>query len=233
MNGVRQAFDRAAHRYDAYAEQQREVCEKLATLAAPYRSDWLLDVGCGTGYLKAYTGWPVVGCDLAYGMCREAAKHNQPVMAADLHQLPLPTDSIPMIFSSLALQWSDDPAQAFSEWKRVSVYLSPTLNELYESFNLIDEVPPLRWFLSNAQVIDMINCAGFNVQSSQVELLTREDNTLIDLVSYMKKIGASQSAQRAHKTRGDWQRLEDAYPKKNGKIVSTWQVGYYLLRNPA
>ena len=242
IKSIRAAFHNAAPRYDAYAQQQREVCKKLASLAAPYRDGWVLDVGCGTGYLKAHTGWPVIACDLAQGMCQQAAARQQPAFAADLHQLPLISDSTSMLFSSLALQWSDAPERAFSEWFRslkpngivaLSTYLSLTLSELSSAFNVMGEESPVRPFFSNAQILDMVNCAGFEVQSAQEELLTREDNSLFKLASYMKKIGASHSENTRPKTRGDWQRLEDAYSKTDGKIVSTWQVGYYVLRKRA
>jgi malonyl-CoA O-methyltransferase len=241
MKSAKHAFSRAAPRYDAYASQQREVVERLVTLAKPHLSAQpkLLDVGCGTGYFKAHTGWPIIGCDLAYGMCAQAQRHDQLVFASDMHQLAVADGSLEGIFSSLALQWSDDPADALKEWHRAvkpeglvvfSTYLLLTLNELYKSFKVLNEASPLRAFYPHTQIINIINSAEFELLEAHENTLKRDDKSLVELVSYMKKIGANVSASNMLKTRSDWQRLEDAYPKTDGLIRSSWQVGYYVLR---
>ena len=61
---IRQAFDQAAVTYDAAADVQREVSDRLAEYLDPVEGNFnpadILDAGCGTGYgvLRLQRRWP-------------------------------------------------------------------------------------------------------------------------------------------------------------------------------
>lgn len=142
---VRQAFDRAAGRYDSAAAVQREACARLAAFAAPFVAEGLppgglaVDAGCGTGYGLAAVATLCAGAhrialDLApamlaqarRGMARDSAAgaptsvapDDVSVVCGDLEHLPLASGSVAFLWSSLALQWCS-PALALGEIGRV------------------------------------------------------------------------------------------------------------------
>ena len=240
---VRRAFGHAAPQYDAHASQQRQVMQRLAALAADEiaTADWLLDAGCGTGALAGLLpAKRIIGLDAALGMCAMAQSRGVPVVAADMAQLPFTAQSVPAIFSSLALQWCEDLPALFTQWAEAiqpqgalifSTYLLNSLNELDRAFKAVDEVSPIRPFQSMDAIISMINSSGFTLKASHQELLTREDKSLIGLMKYMKVIGAGshQLSRRGLKTRRYLQSLEAAYPKATGEAIqSSWHVGYVV-----
>lgn len=157
---VARAFDRASARYEDAARLQRAVREellsRLAELAPPPR-DVVLDMGAGTGAATAelrarYRGARVIALDIAFGMLRQARRYLRPWrrferIAGDAASLPFADASIDVVFSSLMLQWFDDPAQVFAEVARVLrpggllVFASfgpDTLRELRSAWDVAD-----------------------------------------------------------------------------------------------
>lgn len=113
-------FSKAAAQYDAHASLQRHVLKQCWVYAQEHATSQILDVGAGTGYLAQMLGadYHVTQLDIAPGMCELAEAHGQTI-CADMHAIPLDDASVDMVFSSLALQWSDDPAKAVGEMLRV------------------------------------------------------------------------------------------------------------------
>lgn len=113
-------FSRAAQSYDAHARLQREVLAHLWALVEDHAPRNILDVGAGTGHLAQTIGadYEVTQLDIAPGMCDVAAEYGETI-CADMHAIPLDDASVDMVFSSLALQWSDAPEQAVNEMLRV------------------------------------------------------------------------------------------------------------------
>jgi len=128
-------FDKAASSYCAAATLQQQVALDLAALlpAALARSaaeapmapcQVLLDVGCGPGWyhpqLVAHCRelWAV---DLSAAMLAQAQTLGCATryIQADVCQIPLPDQSVDLIFSSLMLQWCATPQQAFAELFRL------------------------------------------------------------------------------------------------------------------
>src|SRR5579884_2518619 len=124
-NPVQEAFSKAAAGYEQHAELQRVVRQEcLNTLSGllPDRAR-VLDIGCGTGALftesrEAGLHWQITGLDLAFGMCAEAARAGT-VVNAEAQALPFADGCFDGLFSSLMLQWADQPLQAFREMMRV------------------------------------------------------------------------------------------------------------------
>lgn len=245
---IRSAFHHAAHRYDAHADQQRDVLAKLVALSQTHvqSASLVLDVGCGTGALANLVDWPLLGIDAAHGMCRVAnVQRGMRVAVADMSQLPFADASMPALISSLSLQWSSDKARTLAEWQRVlcgggtvafSVYLQSTLNELSESFKAIGLPSPVQVFVSHEELLEMINHAGLSLRATECSTLIMSHTTLISLLKYLKLIGASTPSSPRGSLRGRQQlaRLEAAYRERSpASITSYWEVGYYVLQKPA
>ena len=161
LAGVRRAFGRAAHSYDAAAVLQREIggrmLERLDYIRIEPRR--ILDLGCGTGawldpLRRRYGGSAVTGLDLALPMLRSAAardalwrrligRPSADLVCAHADAVPLADASVDLVWSNLMLQWLPDPAPAFAEVRRVlkpgglfmfSTFGPDTLMELRHAF---------------------------------------------------------------------------------------------------
>ena len=168
-NKVSAAFDRAAGAYDAMAQFQHQVCERLAatlpTMQTATKPMRILDGGCGTGYGASLLRrqWPdalVVGCDLAPEMARKTMARGIASVCGDLERLPFADASFDLAWSSLALQWCQ-PALAYAELQRVLApggrlvfsTLGPnTLHELESAFAGIDAHRRVLRFAAAAEV---------------------------------------------------------------------------------
>lgn len=114
-----------------YAEVS--VVAREAGLEALSRLDWMtiepgiiLDAGAGTGETSAllqkrYPNAKVLSCDLNEDMSLYAKETSalQDCITADVFQLPLPSESVDLIFANLLLPWVDNVEKLLKEWRRV------------------------------------------------------------------------------------------------------------------
>src|SRR5512142_1972572 len=120
---MRRAFSRAAADYDAAAVMQREVCARMLerldyVKLQPAR---ILDVGSGTGWgtrqlAQRYPSAQVIALDIAIGMLQAARGRSgwwqklfggqrQLQVCGDVEALPLPANSLDMVWSNRAVRW--------------------------------------------------------------------------------------------------------------------------------
>ncbi|MFC6669643.1 methyltransferase domain-containing protein [Marinobacterium aestuariivivens] len=125
---IAESFSRAAVSYDDAAELQRQVGHRLLELIPPSEPGTLLDLGSGTGYFtpllrSRFPGSTLISLDLAHGMLEYARRHRPGEGTAwvcgDAEQLPLASGSLDLVFSSLAIQWCEQPDRLFAEIARV------------------------------------------------------------------------------------------------------------------
>ena len=128
---VRRNFGRAAGTYEKHDALQREVqstlIERLEVF--PQAPELVLDVGAGTGrgsaaLKKKYPKAQVIAVDLALPMLKEAKQHAgwlKPFarVQADAYTLPVPDNSVAILFSNLCFQWCEDLPRLFAECARV------------------------------------------------------------------------------------------------------------------
>ncbi|MCA1822715.1 MAG: methyltransferase domain-containing protein [Mycobacteriales bacterium] len=132
--GVNRVFhDHECHYYDERfaivhdartARRARGEVEEL--LGRPLRAgEWVLDVGCGTGYLaaglrRAAPETRVVGVDLSAGMLERARIAGAyPLVHGDATRLPLADGSVDLVVARGVLHHLPDVAGALGEWRRV------------------------------------------------------------------------------------------------------------------
>ncbi len=140
---VRNAFERAAARYDQSAVLQREVSNRMFERLEliKYMPDRILDAGSGTGYgsrklAKRYPDSQLLAVDIALGMLQQSRAQNGlqdgglrfwpfrkkggvQYACVDIEQLPFKDESIDMVWSNLTLQWCNDLEHTFREMNRV------------------------------------------------------------------------------------------------------------------
>jgi len=257
---VARAFGRAAADYDAHAVLQREVRERLAERLdlmklSPRR---ILDAGCATGQgvsllRQIYPKAEVTALDIAQPMLHAARNKSrksswleritQPLthyVCADIERLPLKTSSVDLVWSSLALQWVNDPELAFRELHRAiapnglllfSTFGPDTLKELRQAFAQVDGGSHVSRFVDMHDIGDMLVHAGFQHPVMEMEMLTLTYADLKSLMRDLKGIGAhNAAADRARGMMGKsaWQKLQQAYEifRKDGRLPATYEVIY-------
>jgi malonyl-CoA O-methyltransferase len=238
---VAQSFSKAAKQYDQYAVTQREIgdrlFERLELMAiAPKR---VLDVGCGTGHYtrqlkRKYSSAKVMGLDLARGMIEQAKANNDwltqwglkqgcEYICGDMDHLPFEDNSLDLIFSNLALQWSLNPAETFAEWSRVlkpggllifSTLGPDTLKELRSAWQQVDDRVHVNPFIDMHDLGDDLLRAGIQNPVMDMEKIVFHYQTLKGLFHDLKGIGAhnmNAGRPRGLMSKGTWQAMVQAY----------------------
>lgn len=249
---VRRAFDRASTGYDAAAVLQAEVRHELLDRLQYVRLQprVILDAGCGTGHasralLKRYRGSSVIALDLSEGMLRQA-RRRRPMLrrldpvCADAAGLPLPDDSVDLIFSNLMLQWCNDPDAVFREFRRVlkpggmlsfSSFGPDTLRELRQAWQAVDGDVHVSRFIDMHDLGDAMIRAGLAEPVMDVDHFTLTYDDVYGLMRDLKAIGAHNAARgrrRGLTGRGRIRALVRAYEahRQDGRLPATWEIVY-------
>ncbi len=250
---VKKSFNRGAADYDKCAVLQAEVLRRLLERLEyiKLQPEWVIDLGCGTGQAikplnKKYRSARVIALDMADAMLQRARKNHglfdrKYLLNADMEALPFKTQSVDMIFSSLALQWSNDLHATFKEFKRVGrsggVVLfatlgANTLRELRESWKLVDPMPRVHLFMDMHDVGDAMLAAGLSQPVVDMEEITLEYDKFPDLMRDLKGIGATnadRNRSRGLMTPAKLRRLQQAYEQvafKRDRYQATYEVVY-------
>ena len=259
MNGgidkrqARAAFNRAADSYDAHALLQREVggrlLERLDCL--PLSPARVLDLGCGTGEFtralgRRYRGAELLALDLAERMLARTRQRfrwwRRPrLICGDMERLPLADHSVDLVFSNLALQWSNEPARVFEELRRVLrpdgalffTTLGPdTLRELRAAWAEVDGGTHVNRFMDLHDIGDALLAAGLRDPVTDMERLTLTYADLRGLLDDLRGLGAhnvNRDRPRAMTGKRRWQAFEAAYEVHrgaDGRLPATWEVVY-------
>ncbi|MDB6061297.1 MAG: malonyl-acyl carrier protein O-methyltransferase BioC [Verrucomicrobiaceae bacterium] len=247
---VAQSFSRAAASYDSAAQLQRAVAQQLIAQALPHVGDTLLDIGCGTGIVSAQLAQycDVIALDFAEGMLRHARaqtdSNSLQWLCGDAENLPLVGDSVDSVFSSLALQWCENPGSAFAEIARVlrdggsasiSTLGPDTLHELRTAWRSVDERTHVNEFAARDSLENAIRRAGLTVQSWREEVIVLHYSALRELTRELKALGAhnvNSARPDGLTSRARLQRFSEAYETQrdaDGQLPATYQVWYLQL----
>ncbi len=249
---VRKSFNRCAEDYDRLAALQSEVLTRLLERLDFVRLEprHVLDLGCGTGQAipplrRRYKGARVIALDLAERMLAQARSRyglldRKWLINADFEALPLKDDCVDLVFSSLALQWSNDLPAALREFRRVgreggllqfTTFGVDTLKELRAAWAAIDDRPHVHDFPDLHDIGDMMVAAGLREPVVDVETLTLEYRCFPDLLRDLKGIGASNAAVsrgRGLLTPGRLRALEAAY-RETGFDGERYRASYEVV----
>jgi malonyl-CoA O-methyltransferase len=249
---IRQAFDRAAATYDAAAELQYEIGDRLIE-----RMDFIrlkprriLDLGAGTGMfsaalMKRYRAADVVALDIAPSMLQRARSRGgwlrKPAcVCADGERLPFADDSFDFIFSNLMLQWCSDLEATFSELRRVLApggllmftTLGPdTLMELRASWEVVDGYTHVNQFIDLHDIGDSLVRTQWAEPVMDSERITVTYRKLRRLMQDLKQIGAHNvtlGRPRGLTGRRRWQQFAEAYERyrEDGVLPASYEVVY-------
>lgn len=239
---VAKSFSKAAADYDKFAFIQREIGDRLFDRLSlmTLQPKIILDVGCGTGHYtralkKHYRKAQVHGVDIAPGMIELADDKNGWLKnigikqchyhCSDMNQLPFDDASVDLLFSNLALQWSDDLQATFAEFARVlkpegliifSTLGPDTLIELKKAWQAADQSTHVNQFIDMHIIGDELIKAGVADPVMDMEKLTFTYSSVADVFKDLKGIGAHNMNAGRHTglmSKGKWQAMLNAYNK--------------------
>jgi malonyl-CoA O-methyltransferase len=202
---VATAFSRSATTYDAAADLQRQIADKLLGYIPSREYSKVVDVGCGTGYSTQLLSNNIsveslVGLDIAEGMVSYARqKSRASFCCADAEQLPFRNQCIDLLFSSLALQWCPTLSAVLDEAGRVLTpkgrYIFSTLGpgtlfELQTAWKAVDKYVHVNYFAESALIEQLAQKSGFRVQIHQ-QTVVRQYHHLNELMSELKCLGVN------------------------------------------
>lgn len=253
---VRRDFGAAAATYDQAARLQGDVLDRLLERADELDASpqVILDAGCGTGQgaRKLSDRWRrsrIIALDIAAPMAARARQRRPwfrklDAVCADAAALPLADASVDLVFSNLMLQWMDDPAATFTEFRRV---LKPDGYLLFTSFGP-DTLAELRaaWAVADAAVhvnrfIDMHDIGDALVRTGFVNPVLDVDRIVSwyadprGLMRELKAIGA-QNANRGRPTgltgRKKFAAMSAAYETRREArgLPASWEVVFGQAR---
>jgi malonyl-CoA O-methyltransferase len=246
---VAQAFSRAAESYDSVAQLQRAIADRLLQWLPEEVEGNLLDLGCGTGYAAphlhaCYPESPLLHLDLAHGMLTFAREQRSVpgafYLCGDAEQLPLADASVELIWSSLAVQWCEQPDRLMTELARVLkpggrcllATLGPdTLHELKRAWAAVDDDVHVNSFTALERLLAYNT--GLTLARCETEYRVLRYNRLQELMHELKALGAHNVNSRRDQGLSSRQRLIrllDAYERQrqaDGALPATYEV-YYL-----
>lgn len=245
---IKANFNQAAANYDKIAKLQETIRKQAAKLAAHYfpKKATVLDIGCGTAELAHENkNWKVIGLDISYGMCAVALAKKAVVINADASFLPIKNDSVDAVFSSLALQWVEDPEVVIKEILRVlkpqgtaviTTFVDGTLEELEEAFKAIDSNPHISKFVdSEYLMLRTAHIGGMVLEVDNEQTYVEYYDDILSLMRSIKNIGASNkliSRRKGLMTPAQLKKLEKSYKLENGKYPVSWNVLTMVIGKP-
>lgn len=227
---VRGAFARAASRYDAVADFQREAGARLlAESRVESAPQCVLDAGCGTGHgvqlmAQRWPGAQIIALDFAAPMlgCLPQGLPTLPV-CGDIESLPLASASVDLVWSSLAMQWCDT-GRVVREFLRVlrpgghlaATTLGPgTFTELRRAFVGVDEFRHTSDFIEETPLRFTLLDAGCNRLKLQRREMQRHYPDLRSLLASVRELGANHVAASNRRPgmmgKAAWRRFVDNY----------------------
>lgn len=250
---VAASFSRAATGYDDAAMLQRQVAGQLLS-EVEKTPGYLLDAGCGTGFWcqeLAGRADAVIALDMAHGMLAYGRQHfpaMEHAVESDIEKLPFADHSIGQIFSSLVVQWCEDPAIFLEEWYRVlkpggHVYIATlgenTLAELRLSWEQVDDSRHVNSFYSIENLCEQVYQSSFALKKMRDETVVLEYDNVRAMMRDLKSIGAQtviDGGYRGLLGRHRFARFEQAYEQyrgDNGLLPASYEVIYMVLEKHA
>ena len=254
---LRLSFERAAATYDGAAVLQREIGSRMLSRLDYVRKQpaRVLDAGCGTGHAtadlqKRYPAAGVFALDLAFSMVERACARSGLLrrwsgralrgVCADIEHLPLRAATIDLLWSNLALQWVNNPLQAFAEFRRVlapggllmfSTFGPDTLKELREAYRGTDAHTHVNRFVDLHDLGDMLVQSGFADPVMDMEHLTLTYKDVRALMQDLKAIGAhnvTAGRPQGMSARATLAAVERNYERwrSDGRLPATFEVVY-------
>ena len=253
------SFNRSADAYRRHSQLQQGISRRLLSMLRGHLSastEDVLDLGCGSGFssgmlARHLAGAKITAVDLAANMVFAAheqlsAQPGMQFVCADMENLPFSSACFDLVFSSSAIQWSDDRRRLVRELQRVlrprgllclSSFGRGTLSELRSSWARVDAYAHVIDFEDPQELSERLGDQGFKVQflHRQTEFTLHENVT--QFLRSLKKAGIS-NCRREMRCAGlttprRLTRMKDAYQSRyafGSGIRASYDVFFILAR---
>lgn len=235
-------FSTAASQYVAHAHVQKQAAIdliKLIKLDASTKHKHCVDLGAGplvnTEELQGIYK-QVIAMDLSLSMLKNSAV-NAPRICADMDNLPFQQNSIDVVFSNFAMQWSANfemlmyslhsalkpGGQAY-----ISTVVEGSLHEIKTAFATLDSHSHINNFLSRDNINQSVKRAGFIINNATEVIYTDEFTSPLKAISSIKAIGATSKNKASQRpgllTKSALQKVCAAYPLINNQAHVSYHV---------
>lgn len=236
---IRYRFSKAAATYDAHAEVQKELAQRLAdSLGQDCNAETILEVGCGTGtytelLARKFPAARIVGVDFSPAMLREAKRKLQTFPRIILvcedgeNFLAGALFTFDLITANSTIQWFDNIDSSFGDVKRLlnekgiflgTMFGPETLHELGEGLAYVFgegvRLPSSR-FISREDLEKTLSKHFERVEVMEWRAI-RQYATLRALLAHIRKTGT-----------GGWQPLPPVLTPGRLKRMSEWFIAQY------
>lgn len=252
---IRQAFDQAATGYDAAADVQREMSDRLAEylVRADLAADpaAILDAGCGTGYSAGWLAqrWPraeLILLDFAPAMLA-VARPQYPgarVICADIEALPFSDGCFGGYWSNLTWQWND-PRRCLAEaarvlrpgaWLAVATLGADNFPEWRHAFAGIDDYGHVLVLPPPERLLAECRANGWQVKAWERRPVRRHFPDARSALRSVKAVGAREVEQRRPMplSRSAWQGINARYEqlREVGGLPLTYDGVWLIATRP-
>ena len=249
-------FDRASKTYDAYAEFQRIVLDRLLTMLPLNQANIVLDLGSGTGQaLSCLSDQLNPSCNIALdlsshmlSMARErySNMNNTHYVCADAESLPIQGDVCDLVFSSLAIQWCLNPSTLFRELCRItkpggyvvfSTLSQGSMPEISKAWSALDNKEHVHQYMAFDAILSHVEKAGLNLLSSKLSDIAMWFDAPESAVYSLKKVGASFISSGGEQviSPSKWKAFLNQYEQQRREfgIPLSYQVAFVVAQRPS
>jgi malonyl-CoA O-methyltransferase len=235
-------FSKAAASYNTHANVQKHAASdlfKLINTQKPDKTKVCVDLGAGplvnTHTLQSVFA-SVIAMDLSLNML-QSSDLTAPKICADMDNLPLQANSVDVIYSNFAVQWSANFSalmlSLYSILKPggrayISTVVEGSLNEIKTAFAVLDSNSHINTFNSELHINQSVQNAGFIINSAKKRIYTDEYTTPLKAIASIKAIGATTqnhtNTRQGLLTKSALQKVCSAYPLINNKACVSYHV---------
>jgi len=234
-------FSKAAASYNTHANVQKQAASDLFSLIKPGSNKNKLCVDLGAGPLVNTLTLQsvfesVVAMDLSLNML-QSSDLTTPKICADMDNLPLQANSVDIIYSNFAVQWSANFSALMQSLYNIlkpdgqayiSTVVEGSLNEIKTAFTALDSNSHINTFNSELFINQSVQNAGFTINSAKKRIYTDEYTTPLNAIASIKAIGATTqnhtNTRQGLLTKSALQKVCSAYPLINNKACVSYHV---------
>ncbi|KJV06302.1 malonyl-ACP O-methyltransferase BioC [Methylocucumis oryzae] len=249
---IKDSFALAAPRYEQAAQLQQASAIRLAGLIKPgleqCSAQTVVELGCGTGFLTealapVMTTHRFIVTDFARPMLLTTQQKLSSLTTlhyacVDMDALPFTSNSVDLLCGNLALQWSQQLADSFNDFRRVltrhgqimfTTFGANSLIELKTAWASLDSYQHVNDFYSQEQLYTLLKQAGFSTITLQCQRHVCVYASVFELMQALKTIGANKivgASKKGLTTRAQLQTLENAYLRltQASTISATFEI---------
>ncbi|MBB1336826.1 methyltransferase domain-containing protein [Pseudoalteromonas sp. SR44-2] len=240
-------FSKAAASYNTHANVQKQAASDLFSLIKPGSNKNKLCVDLGAGPLVNTLTLQsvfesVVAMDLSLNML-QSSDLTTPKICADMDNLPLQANSVDIIYSNFAVQWSANFSALMQSLYNIlkpdgqayiSTVVKGSLNEIKTAFAALDSNSHINTFNSELLINQSVQNAGFIINSAKKRIYTDEYTTPLKAIASIKAIGATTqnhtNTRQGLLTKSALQKVCSAYPLINNKACVSYHVVLLSLK---